>query len=241
MKIQKYLTIANILRNKILSGEFPAKSKLPYERELIETFHASKMTVKKATDLLMDEGLITKVKARGAFVNDFSKASLDRMREINYFRGSTALYADKKVVSNILIFEVVSADETVQKKLSLMTEEEQVYHIKRVRSKEGKPFVIEEMWMPVKLILNLKLEHVENSIYEYIEQQLGYIIGESHRRIAVHVADEQESELLKIDIGKPVVLTTQTARFLTGQVFEYSRVTHIGEEFSLEVILTRKN
>lgn len=47
MKIQKYLTIANILRNKILSGEFPAKSKLPYERELIETFHASKMTVKK--------------------------------------------------------------------------------------------------------------------------------------------------------------------------------------------------
>lgn len=56
-----------------------------------------------------------------------------------------------------MIFEVVSADATVQQKLSLMTADEQVYHIKRVRSKEIKPFVIEEMWMPIKLILNLKL------------------------------------------------------------------------------------
>ena len=77
MKTQKYVTIANILRNKILSGEYPVKSKLPYEREMIAKFKASKMTIKKATDILVDEGMITKIKAKGTFVNDFAEGSLD--------------------------------------------------------------------------------------------------------------------------------------------------------------------
>lgn len=238
MKTQKYVTIANHLRNQILSGDLPPKSKLPYERELIYQYQASKMTIKKATDLLMDEGLITKIKAKGSFVNDFSKLSLDRMREVNYFRGSTALYAGQKLTSRVLIFETLPADTFIQDKLNLEAQAP-VYHIKRVRSIAGQPFVIEEMWMPVDLIPHLKFEHVSHSIYEYIEQQLGYIIKESHRRIAVHKADDRESALLTIAIGQPVVLTTQTARFLTGQVFEYSRSTHIGESFTMEVILTR--
>lgn len=240
MKTQKYVTIANSLRNKILSGDFPAKSQLPYERDLIETYGASKMTVKKATDLLVDEGLIVKIKAKGTFVNNFSKIALDRLREVNYFRGSTALYADDKLTSRVLVFDVIAADERVQIKLNLKSEEK-VYHIKRVRSKANQPFVIEEMWMPVDLIVHLKKVHAEHSIYEYIEQQLGYIIKESHRSIAVRTANADEADLLQVEVGHPVVLTTQTARFLTGQVFEYSHSTHIGENFKMEVILNRHN
>ncbi|MDR1605848.1 MAG: GntR family transcriptional regulator [Streptococcaceae bacterium] len=239
MTTQKYLTIANILRNKILSGEYPAKSKLPYERELIEAFDTSKMTVKKATDILVDEGLITKVKAKGAFVNDFNGTLLGQMREINYFRGATALYADQKIISHVLIFEIIPANALIEKELNLASGDS-VYHLKRVRSMAGKPFVVEETWMPVNLISNLKLEHVTQSIYQYIEQQLGYIIEASHRRIEVHAADQVEADLLQIAAGQPVVLTTQNARFLTGQIFEYSKSTHLGETFQLEVFLTRK-
>lgn len=50
-----------------MSGEYPVKSKLPYEREMIAKFQASKMTIKKATDILVDEGMITKIKAKGTF------------------------------------------------------------------------------------------------------------------------------------------------------------------------------
>src|SRR5574337_1149452 len=95
--------------------------------------------------------------------------------------------------------------------------------------------------VPASLIVNLKRVHVEHSIYEYIEQQLGYIIDKSHRRIEVHTANETDAALLQIAIGQPVILARQTGRFSTGQVFEYSKATHLGETFSMDVILTRRN
>src|SRR5574337_1806304 len=110
MKTQKYVTIANILRNKILSGEYPVKSKLPYERERIAKFKASKMTIKKATDILVDEGMITKIKAKGTFVNAFAEGSLDQIKQGNYFTGLTALYADITLTSHVLVFEVIPSD-----------------------------------------------------------------------------------------------------------------------------------
>ena len=45
-------------------------------------------------------------------------------------------------------------------------------------------------------IVNLKRVHVEHSIYEYIEQQLGYIVDKSHRRIEVHTANKRMHQLL---------------------------------------------
>lgn len=174
MKTQKYVTIANILRNKILSGEYPVKSKLPYEREMIAKFKASKMTIKKATDILVDEGMITKIKAKGTFVNDFAEGSLDQMKQGNYFRGLTALYADITLTSHVLVFEVIPSDAFISDKLNLSINTA-VYHIKRVRIKDEQPFVVEEIWMPASLIVNLKRVHVEHSIYEYIEQ-----IGRAH-------------------------------------------------------------
>lgn len=240
MKTQKYVTIANILRNKILSGEYPVKSKLPYEREMIAQFQASKMTIKKATDILVDEGMITKIKAKGTFVNDFAEGSLDQMKQGNYFRGLTALYADITLTSHVLVFEIIPSDAFISDKLNLSVNTA-VYHIKRVRIKDEQPFVVEEIWMPASLIVNLKRVHVEHSIYEYIEQQLGYIIDKSHRRIEVHTANETDAALLQIAIGQPVILARQTGRFSTGQVFEYSKATHLGETFSMDVILTRRN
>ena len=42
----KYMHIANVLRNQIMSGEYVANQQLPLEKEFCEVFSVSKMTVK---------------------------------------------------------------------------------------------------------------------------------------------------------------------------------------------------
>lgn len=45
--MEKYKVIANAVRKKIIEGEYLPDQKLPSEKEMGETFQASKLTIKK--------------------------------------------------------------------------------------------------------------------------------------------------------------------------------------------------
>jgi GntR family transcriptional regulator len=61
-----YVQLAAILRARIASGEITAR--LPSERDLHQEFGLAPLTVRKAVRLLRDEGLVTVVVGRGAYV-----------------------------------------------------------------------------------------------------------------------------------------------------------------------------
>ena len=64
-----YMGIYQKLKAQILSGELRPEEKLPSEDELAQECSVSKITVKKALELLKEEGLIHRVQGRGTFVN----------------------------------------------------------------------------------------------------------------------------------------------------------------------------
>jgi GntR family transcriptional regulator len=63
-----YLQLAAILRGRIRSGEYPAGRKIPSFVALEHEFGLSNMTVRRALNVLVEEGLIEKVPGRGTFV-----------------------------------------------------------------------------------------------------------------------------------------------------------------------------
>ena len=63
-----YKGIYQTLRESILSGELGPEDKLPTEDELAQQYSVSKITVKKALELLKEDGLILRVQGRGTFV-----------------------------------------------------------------------------------------------------------------------------------------------------------------------------
>lgn len=66
--VPPYRQLAEILRNKISSGELAPGTMLPSIMKLSEQYEMSTFTVKKALALLKDEGLITGVTGYGTFV-----------------------------------------------------------------------------------------------------------------------------------------------------------------------------
>lgn len=73
-----YREIYESLREAILSGQFAAEDKLPTEDELAQRYSVSKITVKKALDLLKEDGLILRVQGRGTFVRRVEPLSEER-------------------------------------------------------------------------------------------------------------------------------------------------------------------
>src|SRR5438093_11585839 len=66
--IPMYYQIMNQLREKIAEGEYSPHSTLPPERELVEIYQVSRMTIRQAITELVNEGLLVRRKGIGTFV-----------------------------------------------------------------------------------------------------------------------------------------------------------------------------
>jgi GntR family histidine utilization transcriptional repressor len=59
---------ADIARN-IISGRWPPGHRIPFERELVTEYRCSRMTVNKALQALVNDGLIHRIRSIGSFVS----------------------------------------------------------------------------------------------------------------------------------------------------------------------------
>ena len=64
----KYQEISDRLRRGILAGVWPVGTRLPTEKELVQTTSFSLNTVRRAVDVLVDEGLVERRQGAGTFV-----------------------------------------------------------------------------------------------------------------------------------------------------------------------------
>lgn len=73
----KYASLADSLRRTILAGAWPMGSKLPPERDLVESTGLSMTTVRKAYQQLWEEGLIERRRGAGTFVTQWRMKPAD--------------------------------------------------------------------------------------------------------------------------------------------------------------------
>jgi len=88
-----YRQLADLLRAKIVGGEYGPGDALPSEIALMERHGLGRNTVRQAVALLREEGLVVTRQARGTFVRDalpVRRLSSDRYRRAPQRRGSGA-------------------------------------------------------------------------------------------------------------------------------------------------------
>jgi GntR family transcriptional regulator len=243
--MNKYIEISNDLRKQILKNNtYHPNDQLPCERELSAQYDASKMTVKKALDILVDEGLIYKKRGHGTFVKGLSQQQLSTMEENlchsqDTLNGFTKQYANENISSEVLEFCVIPPTPRIAANLHI-SENDFVYKIIRVRKRNEVPSVIEETYMPIDLIPGLKLTHVESSIYSYIRNGLHYEIQSAHVHIRARGATDFIAGHLQIDPGAPVAVVEQIAFLNNGAPFEYSFSTHKSDLFEFSSVIVKK-
>lgn len=68
-KTALYKQIQQHIREKIRSGQLRPSDRIPSEKELMDEYRVSKITVKNALAELADEGLVTRIQGKGTFVS----------------------------------------------------------------------------------------------------------------------------------------------------------------------------
>jgi GntR family transcriptional regulator len=198
----RYRAIAEELRGRVESGELGAGRLLPSESELSGAYGVSRVTVRKALDLLRDEGLIDARQGFGWFVStDPVRQALGRLGTIEEQLEQLGVGSERRVVE----FRFVAAPARVRQVLGA----DAVLEVRRVNLADGQPFARVTVWCPEELGARLSRADVEKApFYELI----GVAIGGATQTIGVAAANAADAELLAVPVGSPVLRCERVTR-----------------------------
>jgi len=223
----RYRTIADELRSRVESGELAAGALLPSESELSAAYGVSRVTVRKALELLRDEGLIDARQGFGWFVATAPvRQSLGRLGTIEDQLGELGVGSERRVVG----FRFAPAPPRVRQVLGV----DAVLEVRRVNWADGQPFARVTVWCPEEVGGRLSRADVEATpFYELV----GVAIGGATQTIGAAAAGPEDAALLAVPVGSPVLRCERITRDLDGAPLLYSEHVFPGHltEFVVEL------
>ncbi len=195
MRTIRYRQIADELRDRVVAGRYGAGRVLPSEADLGQEFDASRVTVRKALEVLRDQGLVAARQGFGWFVAGAPlRQQLAQLGTIEGQLTDSGIHPERQ----ILEFEFTRARGHVADVLHA----EQVLRVKRLNLADGEPFAVVTVWCPAELGQHLSRAEVERSpFYELLDIPL----HGATQTIGADAASATNAKLLHVPIGSPVL------------------------------------
>jgi len=201
-RLIRYQEIAAVLRGRARTA--PAGSLLPSEAELSVEFGASRVTVRRALDVVREEGLIAARQGFGWYVaTEPVRQRLGRLGTIEAQLAASGRRNQRLVVE----FAFVDAPARVAETLGVAT----VLRAKRLNLADGEPFAVITVWCPSDLGRALSREDVERQPFYEL---LPVAVRGATQTIGAEAADRADAALLRVPVGAPLLtcerVTTST-------------------------------
>lgn len=227
MQMSKYQKIYQDLLDKIKSKSIPSGTYLPSENELMKLYDASRDTVRKALNLLLQNGYIQKNKGKGSLVLDLDRIAFPVSGLTSFKELQKTMHGKIETLVHLFIQEEVS-DEL---KEALYMENGQVYHIERIRKIDGEKIILDTDYLNADIVVGLTKEHAQNSLYEYIERELGLKVSFARKEITVVKASEEEKALLDMKNYDLLVCVKSYIYLEDATLFQYTISKHRPDKF----------
>lgn len=223
-----YFQIQTQLLEQIKSGHLRTGDALPGEEELTRIYGVSRMTSRQALQALASQGLASRHKGRGTFVLQ-PKVEKDIAHLLGFSAEMRML--GLKASSRVLAIESVPAAPEIAARLSIEPSSSAI-HLHRLRSAEGVPVVIEEVWLPKAQFPGIeKLNFVRCSLYEVLRERYGIRIGAADEVIEARAASRKEAELLKIAPKSSLLVISRTLLTVEGKPIETGISLYRGDRY----------
>ncbi|MGI6720601.1 MAG: GntR family transcriptional regulator [Anaerovoracaceae bacterium] len=219
-----YLQLFEQLESGIKSGTYSKDSKLPSEKELCEAFNVSRITVRKALKLLEDKGMAYSVQGKGSYVKvPLISTGLAKIRTFgemlaeNGYDGYTKIlsYEEKPVDDFERLW--TGSDWGTADQLSLLgysMGEPVVLYKSAIRSPIG-----EQMYQEALKKAQRREPFSTFDLYPLI----GLSIGKVNQQILAINADEEIADMLKYNIGDPVLVLESVILDRNLRAVEYKK------------------
>lgn len=221
-----YVRIHDNIKEQIDQGIWKIGDRLPSERDLAEQFQVSRMTLRQAITVLVDEGILERRAGSGTYVA--SRRVQEKMRGTTSF--TEIISSQGKIPSTrVISYQRKLASKTERERLALR-KNDYVIQMERVRFADNIPVVYEVASIPETLINHFEKQQVTEHFFKTLTEH-GYDIGKSQQVIYAKTATEKVADYLGIEKGHAILALTQVSYFRDGSPFEYVRSQYVGDRF----------
>lgn len=211
--VTAYQHVADSLRRQVLDGNLGPGERLPPERELCTEFAASRITVRRALQILADEMLIERRQGSGTFVSPAPSRRIPLLS--TDFSGSMAAHAPD-LERELEFHEWQKADSEVATALQAMPGSS-VLFARRLDMLHREPVAFDEMYL---------LEQVADRLTEIDLGQLRFLerwqsvqqirLGHLSQRIEAVAAQAPQVKYLGGEVGAPMLKEIDVIYLSTG-------------------------
>lgn len=234
--MSKYNQIYSDLLASITTEQLEKGARLPSETELMESYQASRGTVRKAIEQLQERGFAQKIHGKGTFVLSRSPIEFQLGGIVSFQEAHSSLGSN--ISTEVVEFSEIALEGSLQERLDAEPGSP-VIRIKRVRRIDGKRIILDINYFVADRIPGLTREIAEQSIYAYIEKTLQLSISFAQRTI--EAARCSRDDLLHLDLdGASHVIVVKNQTFLQdGRQFEYTESRHTLDKFYFSDVARR--
>lgn len=228
-----YVQLVTIVKKQIASGELKPGDKLPSESKLCKFHNVSPMTVRRAIDILVKEGVVTTEQGRGTFV-----------KSIKFWEATFHLQALQKLFSNdretkikILEASIVPADARISEKMSLNPGDKTIY-LRRLIFLQNKPFIYHREYViydPQRPIVESEMEVIAFS--GIFEGRANSSLKRSDLSIEAIILNNEEARILQTPQGSAAFLLEHTFYDFDDKPVSWGWLICPGDRFRLSTVI----
>lgn len=208
-----YQQIKVLLTHSLQGGEWRPGELIPSEVELAARFKVSQGTVRKAIDALADENLLVRHQGRGTFVATHAEQKV----RFRFLRLVPEDGPAGGMVRRFIDCRRQRAPADVARALALKAGDATL-QLRRVLSFEGRPVVLDDIWLPGQAFKGLtaeRLSEYKGPMYRLFESEFGVRMIRADEKLRAVAADAESAALLEVEPGAPL-LSVERLSFTYG-------------------------
>jgi len=224
--VSRYAAIAADLRARVTAGEWPPGTALPSEQVLAAQQGVAMATLRRALELLADQGVLERIHGRGTFV----RAAMTGAPMLRFFRFSDG--SAEVPASRVISRRRSSAPAEVAQPLGIARGDD-VLHVLRLRSLGGRPRLLEDIWLPLPLfqpLADTPASEWDDLFYPMYARRCGVHVQRATDEIGFGTLGPAQAAHLGLPVGHPCARVARRAFDVAGRCVEVR--TTLGDAYA---------
>lgn len=227
--LHKKLKLA--LQELIVGNRMKRGSTLPGERIIAEALSLSRVTVRKAIELLIEDGHLRRRHGAKTEISAPVEKSLSTLASF-----SEDMVARGLEPGCIWISKEISRPSPAEAMALALPPNAEIIRLKRIRTADGEPAAYETAVVPAKFLPSPEL--VGNSLYEALAKR-NALPQRAIQRLRSRPASAQDSALLKCAVGSPLLIIERRCFLADDQAIEFTETRYRGDLYDFVTELSR--
>lgn len=234
----KFEDVANALSRRVRDGVYTTSQRLPSEYDLAKEFDVSRLTVRKAIDLLIRQQLLVKSPGKGTYVMTYSDKVESGRLGLQGFTEAAKAYGKKSRTEVISFGPIDPFPEEISRVLALDTRvNKEIDMLVRRRFWDEEPMTVEHVAICHEYVAGLKPHDFEGSLFALLEKRVA--IAYSHQEVEAMLMDKKMAKLLHGKKGDPLLRVHSVTYTADAKPILFDTSYYRADKYSFKSTLTR--